>query len=136
MARIMPRVQEVVLPILRAALPGVTVGSWVADVDLRTYPILNVRRLGGLATDVKRLDRAVIELTAYDQVDLPTTENLYYDAREVLWDAVDNQTVVPGVGHLSAFKEVMGPMQFDSGYDDSWRIQGLIQLSIRPPRNP
>jgi hypothetical protein len=46
--RRMPRIQEVVLPLLKAELPGVQVVSWVPDVEDREFPIVNVRRLGGL----------------------------------------------------------------------------------------
>ena len=131
--RNMPRVQEVVIPVLRELLPGVTVGSWIADTDYRTFPIINVRRLGGLAPDVKRLDHAVIELTAYSREGLEETEDLYLDARQILWDMVDKQTVTPS-GYLHSFLETFGPTQFDSPFNDSWRVQGLIQLGVRPPR--
>lgn len=134
--RKMPRVQEVLFPVLRVARPDVTFTSWVPDVDQRTYPTANVRRLGGLAKDVRKLDRAVIELTVYHNIDLPTTENLYMDLRQEIWDMVQNQTVVPGVGSLCSFFETLGPTQFDSPFNDTWRVQGLIQLGIRPPRNP
>lgn len=131
------RVQAVILPVLReklpAQFPGLSVTSWLADVDKRTYPLLNIRRLGGLPKDVRRLDRAVIEMTAYSRDGLVHTEELYYAAREVLWDMCEEQTVTEH-GHVSSYFETMGPTQFDSPYDDSWRCQGLIQLGIRPPR--
>jgi hypothetical protein len=139
--RTMPRIQQVVIPILKDGLrDDINVGSWVKDVSRRTYPLINVRRLGGLA-NAKRpdlFDRAVIELTAYSTADDPDypgltgTENLYLDAKHLLWQAVRNQTVVPGLGHLHSFFETMGPTQFDSPFDDTWRIQGLIQLGLRP----
>lgn len=135
----MPRVHKVILPVLRSELtpdhPGLDVCSWIKDVESRTFPILNIRRLGGQAVDPRLLDRAVVEITAYAKTGLVETENLYLDARQVLWDMVRRQTVIPNVGHLHSFFEVMGPTQFDSPYDDSWRVQGLIQLAIRPPRN-
>lgn len=127
----MPRVQEVIIPVLREKLPGVTITSWVPDVDYRTYPLLNIRRLGGLPVDVARLDRPVIEMTAYTRDGLVETEDLYLDARQVLWEMVQNQTVT-AFGYLHSFFETMGPTQFDSPYDDSWRVQGLIQLGLRP----
>ncbi|WP_367137897.1 hypothetical protein [Saccharothrix sp. HUAS TT1] len=133
-ARKMPRIQEVLIPILRTALPGVTVTSWVPDVDDRVYPILNVRRLGGIARDPNRLDLPVIELTAYAQGGLIVCENLFLDARQAIWDAVDRQTLTPA-GYLHSANETMGPTQFDSGYDDTWRIQGLIEIGLRPPRS-
>lgn len=133
--RKMPRVQEIVLPILRDNLPGVNVVSWVPDVADRQFPIVNVRRLGGLAVDVEKLDRAVIELTAYSDVNLMDCENILLDAREVLWEAWKKQTVVPEKGSISSFFETLGPTQFDSPYDDTWRVQCLIQLGLRPVRD-
>lgn len=135
-ARRMPRVQAVVLPLLRARLdPSVTCTSWIADIDHgRTWPVVNVRRLGGLPKDVDFLDKPVIELTAYSDQGLVPTEDLYMDARQILWDAWKNQTVVPGVGYIHSYFETFGPTQFDSPYDDTWRIQGLIQLGLRPAR--
>lgn len=131
--RRMPRVQEVVLPLLRARLdPTISVTSWVSDVDLRTYPIVNIRRLGGLPVDLNFLDRPVIEMTVYHDKGLVEAEDLFMDCRQVLQDAVDKQTVTPA-GYLHSYFETMGPTQFDSPYDDTWRIQGLIQLGLRPP---
>lgn len=132
--RRMPRVQSIILPVLREALPGVTIGSWYRDVDYRTFPIINIRRLGGAGADPKRLDLPVIEMTAYSQESLPAAENLYMDAREVLLDMVERQTVTPS-GYLHSFTETMGPTPFDSPFEDSWRVQGLIQLGVRPLRN-
>lgn len=131
--RILPRVQEIILPVLRAELPGVTCGSWVSDVDKRTYPLINVRRIGGLDVDPDQLGKPTIELTAYSRDGLVGTEDLYLDARQVIWDMVRNQTVTEK-GYLHSFFETMGPTQFDSPFDDTWRIQGLIQLGVRPPR--
>lgn len=131
--RRMPRVQAVVLPRLREELPGVMIGSWVPDVDHRTFPLLNVRRLGGISQDPKRLDRPTIELTAYTADGLVPTEDLYMDARQILFEMVDNQTLTP-TGYLHSFFETMGPTQFDSPFDDTWRIQGIIQLGVRPRR--
>lgn len=135
--RTMHRVQSIVLPVLRAELtplwPGLDCVSWNKDVDYRAFPILQVRRLGGLARDIRHIDRAVIELTAHTRADLPTTENLLLDGMTVLYDMVDNQTVT-AAGSLSSIFVTMGPTQFDGIYDDSWRVQSLIQLGIRPPR--
>jgi len=132
--RRIPRIQEVVLPILKAELPGVQVVSWVPDVADREFPLVNVRRLGGLEVDVDMFDRAVIELTAYTDTNLMDCENLCLDARQILWNAWKLQTVVPGKGSIGSFFTTLGPTQFDSPYDDTWRVQSLIQLGIRPIR--
>lgn len=132
--RRIPRVQEIVLPILKAELPGVQVVSWVPDVEDREFPMLNVRRLGGLEVDVDMYDRAVIEVTAYTDTNLIDCENLCQDARQVLWNAWKKQTVVTNKGSIGSFFTTLGPTQFDSPYDDTWRVQTLIQLGLRPIR--
>lgn len=132
-ARKMKRIQEVVLPLLQARLdPSIKVVSWGSDVLDRTFPYIMIRRLGGLPVDVDLLDRPVIEMTAYGNESLAATEDLYLDARQVLWEAWQNQTVVPTKGYIHSYFETLGPTQFDSPWDDTWRIQGLIQLGLRP----
>lgn len=132
--RRIPRIQEVVLPILKADMPGVQVVSWVPDVADRQFPIVQIRRLGGLEIDVDMYDRAVIELTAYTDTNLMDCENLCLDARQILWNAWKTQTVVPGKGSIGSFFTTLGPTQFDSPYDDTYRVQSLIQLGLRPVR--
>ena len=133
----MPRVQSVVLPILRAALPTeVTVTSWGADIDYREFPIINIRRVGGVRHGERPdlLDKSVIEMTAYTTEGLPETELLYSDALEALYEAVRKQTQTDA-GYLHSIKETMGATQFSSLFMDSWRVQGLIALGVRPPRS-
>lgn len=132
-SRVMPRVQEVLFPVLRPMFPGVTFSSWISDVDHRDYPIVNMRRLSGLPrNDLAKLDRPVVEITVYTRDGLVATEDLYLDIREAIWDMVGNQTVVPSVGYLHSFFETFAPTPFDSPYDGTWRVQGLIQLGVRP----
>jgi hypothetical protein len=133
--RKMPRIQDVLLPILKDGLPGVQVVSWVPDVEDRQYPIVNVRRLGGLPEDVNLLDKPVVEITAFHNLNLAACENLLLDARQVIYDAWKNQTVVPEKGHISSYFETLGPTQFDSPSDDTWRVQMLVQLGLRPIRS-
>ncbi len=128
-----PRVQAVVLPLLRDALPGVKIGSWVEDIDYRTFPMLNVRRIGGrrLNPGYYELALPVIELTSYGTEGLVETEQLYEDALEALYEAVRLQKLT-SAGYLHSITETMGATQFSSLYMDSWRVQGLIQLGVRP----
>jgi len=137
----MPRVERVVIPILKAGLPlSVDVGSWVKDVGRREYPLVNVRRLGGLPNSKGPydLDRAVVEVTAYGPLrnqfyeGLAGTQDLLMDAMYLLYKAVDKQTVIENVGYLHSYFVTMGPTQFDSPYDDTFRVQALIQLGLRP----
>lgn len=131
--RLMPRIQEVLIPAIRAEFPDAKVGSWVEDIDHREYPIINIRRLGGLAVDPQLLDRAVIELTVFGNVDLPSTEDLLYKVREFIYTLHRRQTVVGG-GSINSYRETLGPTQFDSPFEDTWRVQMLIQLGVRPSR--
>jgi hypothetical protein len=132
----LPRVQAIVLPLLREAFPDVKVGSWVEDIDHREFPMINIRRLGGKRHSKRpqKLGFPVIEMTAFGTEGLPETEQLYEDALEVLYEAVQLQTQTPA-GYLHSINENMGATQFSSLFMDSWRVQGLIQLGIRPPRS-
>ena len=129
------RVQEIIFPQLRAELPGVMVTSWIPDVDKRHFPLLNVRRLGGLSDrdHPDQLDRPVIEMTSYTGDGLVPTEDLLYDAMFVLQQMVNHQTVTPS-GYLNFYRVTMGPTPFDSPFEDTWRVQTLIQLGVRPRR--
>lgn len=136
MTKPFPRFQEIVIPILREALPEhVTVTSWVPDIDYRDYPIVNVRRLGGPRNNTMpfHLDMPVIELTAYHHEGLPEAEELYTLALDALFRARKEQKVVDS-GYLTHVSETMGMTQFSSLFQDTYRVQGLIQLGVRPTR--
>ncbi|AAC18463.1 tail terminator [Mycobacterium phage Lakes] len=134
----MPRVQSVVAPILREdpRLAGVTIVTWVPDIDFREFPMINIRRIGGIrnANAPKLHSLPVVEMSAYSTDGLIECEELYETALEVLYDAVKNGTQTPA-GYLSSIFETMGATQFSSLYQDSWRIQGLIRLGVRTPRS-
>lgn len=134
MAQKLHRVQKIVLPILRAEIPDTEFTTWGADIDYREFPFVNIRRVGGPRHPKHKLyGMPVIEMSAYTDVDLPTTEELYEDCLDALYDAVKAQTRTD-FGYLSRIKETMGATQFSSLYADSWRIQGLIALGISPLR--
>jgi len=128
----MPRVQSIIIPLLREAFPDVQVTSWIPVNTDREFPILNVRRAGGYPVNPKLLDRGTVEITSYGDVCYEDTEDLLKKAQIVLWDAVENQTVVPGVGYLHSYRQTFGITQFDSPYDNTWRVQSLIQFGFRP----
>lgn len=154
--RIMPKIEAVVRPILVAGLPDhVNVVTWTPDVDhrmgapdldeadLKRYPIVKIRRMGGLANQNRPdlLDRAVIEVTAFSTatdthyVGYGGTEDLLLDAQYLIHQAIRFQTVVDDVGYLHSYFQTMGPIQLDSPFDDTWRWQSLIQLGLRPVRS-
>lgn len=141
------RVQKIVLPLLRGhgdlqdqmsqlpEFPNTKIGTWVEDIDYRLFPMINIRRVGGFRhpTRPTLLGKPVIEMTAFGVEGLPETEEMYEDALEVLYKAVKRQTQTEH-GYLHSIKETFGGTQFSSLFQDSWRIQGLVQLGIRPPR--
>jgi hypothetical protein len=133
----MPRVQSVLLPILKAALPDVSFSTWYPDVDYRKYPLINLRPWtdgrGRHPIRPKELAWPVVEMTAFGSEGLVETELLYNDALEALYDAVLYQVQTPA-GYLHSMRETMGASVFDSPFMETWRIQGLIQFGVRPPR--
>lgn len=141
--RRMPRVEALVLPILRAGMPDhVDVVSWTKDVDRRTFPIVKVRRIGGLPNQKRSdlMDFGVVEITAFSNAidshykGYAGTQDMLLDAQYLLFQAVRNQTVIDGVGYLHSMFQTMGPIQLDSPFDDTWRWQSLIQFGLRPVR--
>lgn len=132
----LPLIQDVVIELLQDAFPDALIDSWVPNVDFRTYPIINVRRIGGARheTRPKQLGLPVVELTVYGNVGVDKTHELYEDVLDVLYDAVQKQTQTAH-GYLHSIKETMGATQFDSPMTDTWRVQGLIQFGLRPLRN-
>ncbi|APC43173.1 tail terminator [Mycobacterium phage Phaded] len=137
MAKRLPRVQKVVAPLLRAdpRMAGVEITTWVPDVDYREFPMINLRRIGGIRNPkAPRLHTLpVIEMSAYSTEGLIECEELYEEALDVLYDSVHEQRRTD-TGYLTSIFETMGATQFSSLYQDSWRIQGLIRLGVRRPR--
>jgi hypothetical protein len=132
---VMPRIQQIVIPLLRdwPALKNVHVGSWVEDIDYREFPLLNVRRMGGGRDSMypNKFDLTIVELTAYSTEGLVECEHLYNIALEALYDAVLKQKQTD-TGYLHSIRENMGMTQFSSLFMDSWRVQGLLKMGLRP----
>ncbi|AVR76969.1 tail terminator [Mycobacterium phage Jabiru] len=131
----LPRVQAILLPILRTAHPDVEFTTWGSDIDYRNFPYVNLRRIDGFRnpTAPELHGLPIIEMTAYTDEGLPETEELYEDCLETLYRAHRRQTQTPA-GYISSIKETMGATQFSSPFQDSWRVQGLMVFGIRPPR--
>lgn len=139
----LPRVFKIVKPIIVAAgLSGDygtlddRVYSWNPNVDYRVWPWVQVRRLGGVRHETRptQLGTPVIELTCRSDKGVVETEELYEDVLEVLYRAVKRQTLTD-YGYLSSIKETLGATQLSSEFQDSWRVQGLIKLGVRPLRS-
>lgn len=127
------RPQPVVLPILRAALPGVAVVSFVPDVDYRTFPLISIRREGGTRSQnlPRRYSHPAIELSAYSADGPVEAEELYDDAIEALYTAVRQQITVEGAGHLQSLPEADEATQAPSEVPDTWKATGSVRLGVR-----
>lgn len=130
----MIRPQSVVLPILRSALPGVSVVSVAPNVDYRTFPMVSIRRAGGTRhPDLpRRFSLPMLEPTTVSADGPVEAEELYYDALDALYDAVRQQETVAGVGYLHSLKVAQGAAQAPSPFPDSWLVRGSIKLGLRP----
>jgi hypothetical protein len=116
----MIRVQTVVLPILREALPGVAVVSVVPDVDYRTFPMVSIRRAGGTRNpNLPRLySQPVLEMTAISADGPIEAEELYEDALEALYASARAQ-------------EARGVTTVSSPFPDTWAVEGSIRVGVR-----
>lgn len=129
----MIRPQAVVLPLLRAALPGVAVVSQLPDVDHRTLPMVIVRRAGGTRNQnlPNRFAQPDIEMVAISADGLVAAEELHEAASDALYAAVRDQTVVEGVGYLQSLQEAQGPHETTSPIPDTWHVGGSFTLGLR-----
>ncbi|MCK5751211.1 MAG: hypothetical protein KAH46_00735 [Mycobacterium sp.] len=127
------RPQDVALPILRAALPAVEVHSWIPAVGHRTFPLVAVARSGGPRHRFRprQLGFPEVDLTVVHDLGPVEAEELYEDALEALYDAVNDQAVVAGVGCLHSISEIQGAIQTNSPFADTWSVQGTIRLGVR-----
>lgn len=129
------RAYPIVRSVLQDALdPSVTITSWIPSVDYREFPTVNVRSLGGTRHDRRPNDlrMPIVELTVFVDTELADAEDLYDEVLDALYDAQLYQRLTPG-GYIHSIKETMGKTQFDSPFDATWRMQGLVKLGIRPP---
>lgn len=134
--KLTPRVQDIVLPLLREGLgPGVHVRTWSDNVEHREYPEVRVRRLGGLnsfGSIQNGLEHPVVEITVTTREGLAATEDLAIRCRNILVNS--RNVVVPGVGHLVRVRETLGMTQFPSEIQGTWRVQQLLRTDFRYPR--
>ena len=129
----MIRPQAVLLPLLRSALPGVSVVSVIPDADHRVLPMVHVQRAGGVRNpDLPRQHaKPVVRITAASDEGLIEAEELYEASLDALYAAVRSQQVVPGVGYLQSVSEQQGASEIASGVQDVWTVGGTAQLALR-----
>ena len=127
------RPQSVVLPLLRADLPGVSVVSEIPDVDHRTLPMVWIRRAGGTRNPKAPTlhSRPELDIAAVSAAGLVEAEELYEDVLDALYEAVSLQVTIPGVGYLQSLKEAQGATQSLSPFPDSWSVEGSVRVGLR-----
>lgn len=144
-------VEDFMLDLLRAELPGVAVNTLIATDQ--TFPFLLVRRIPGLgdnAGDARFVDSAGVSVQAF--VEDPNGDEdaaiLSEAVRVVLRDAWLKQTVIPGRGHITRFDmssaprrvtdwaTASGPVQYADLPSGVWRYETQYHLSIRRPVRP
>ncbi|MFI2841693.1 hypothetical protein [Mycolicibacterium sp. PDY-3] len=115
------RPAEVILPVLRSALPDALVVSVVPDVDQRTYPMVCIERSGGTRSEnaPRLLALSEVDITVVSADGLIAAEELYEDALDALYDAL------PGV------RETQGATEVESKYPDTWAVEGTIRVRVR-----
>lgn len=121
----MTRVQPVVLDVLRAALADVSVVSVVPAVDYRRFPLVAVRRAGGVRNrNLPHLhSRPVVDIAAVSAVGPVEADELYEDVLDALYSAVGE--------YFQSVLETRGATSTASPYPDTWAVEGSVQLALR-----
>lgn len=120
-----------VLPLLREALPGVQVCTWVEDAAHRAYPVVALNRQGGDGVEQgrTRLQRPRYDLTVVSDQDHVQAEELYADAVAALQDACKRQQVTPQ-GWLP-WITATGPTVSRGPWPDTYQAHGEVRVSVR-----
>lgn len=144
-------VEDILLPVLRAGLPGIRVQSLIAKDQ--KFPLVLVRRapdMGEWQGDPRFTDQAIVFVHTFcEDPDGDEDAAILAEAvRIVLRDAADNNVVVPGRGHFtyvemtSAPRRVTdwatatGPVQYADLPTGVWRYETQFEIGVRKPRTP
>lgn len=122
------RPAEALLPLLRAALPSATVGTWEPDVDHRELPYVHLRRSGGARSErlPELLSHPEVEVTVHHPEGLPEAEEMYDDLLDALFTAQRSQSSA-----IRWVSETEGPSQVGSKIPDCWSVRGTVRVGIR-----
>lgn len=139
MARFAVEPNDLVLEILRTALPGVTVRPSIPDGVPELVPLVVIRRIGGASDSPRFWDRPTFNIQCWADADRDANldaarvaGNLADQVRKALWDAWAAQTVVAG-GHLARIHESQGPYEIgDVDLPHLGRFTATYQLLCRP----
>ncbi len=127
---------DVLLPILRAGLPGVTVRSRAPDPVPDYLPLVVIRRTGGSSDHPEFIDVPWINVQCWagptPQMDaFRAAHNLADDVRRVLWTAWRTQQTTPA-GWIRRVRESSAPEEInDPDVPMFGRYQATYELWIR-----
>jgi hypothetical protein len=142
-------IEDIIIPIARARIPGVEIKSLIADDPIGTF--VSIRRappLGYWPGDERFLDyaRLYVEVFASDPNGEMKGAYISEAVRVALRDAARAQDSVPGKGTLmkcrlladpvrkSDFANSSGPVQFADLPNGMWRYEAVYDVVIRRPR--
>ena len=128
----LPRVAEILLPIIREAVPSAQVATVMPEVSHKDYPLILVRRVGGVAINMDLLDRVTVDIQVFHNGTMAEAEDIALAVRGSLWSAYRKQRVIAGKGHIGYFTEMSGPGSVASDIPGVWRYQALYSVRIRP----
>lgn len=126
---------DVVLPLLRSGLPGVTVMTRVPNEVSKHVPLVVCRRTGGSSFAPTFCDEPFINIQCWAAAGAEdasrTASRLADDVRRVLWTAWRQQITVPA-GHLAILRESQGPEETnDATLPHFGRYTATYELRVR-----
>ncbi|MEO3851754.1 hypothetical protein ABGB09_29700 [Streptomyces sp. B8F3] len=122
---------DLLLGILRPALPAVTVGTLLPEPVPLPYAL--ARPMGGAAPDMRFLAGALVDIQTFAETDRDA-EQLAAVARTALVVAWRTQQVVPGVGSIGHLTERAAPVLLPDERTGHgiYRYQATYEITIRP----
>lgn len=128
---------DVVLGVLRAALPDVTVRASIPDGVPELVPLVVARRTGGSSVAPEFWDQPITNIQCWSDATGATdavraASNLADQVRAALWAAYRQQTVVAG-GHIARIREFLAPIEVaDVDLPHLGRYNATYELLVRP----
>ncbi|OLT27744.1 hypothetical protein BJF83_17305 [Nocardiopsis sp. CNR-923] len=133
MVRMLPRVNRLLLDLLRPALAPVPVYSEQPDLS-RDLPVVMARKVpGDGAPDPRFLDRCLVDVQCWHSSDADT-DDLAETARVALVTAWRTQQIIGGLASIAGYTEISSPARIPDETTPKGvvRYQATYQLAIRP----
>lgn len=131
MARFAVDIFDVLLGLLRPALPGVTVRTKQPDNVPSMMPLVLLQRVGGSSAAPRFFDTPLITVQCWAESNQAASD-LADAVRRVLWTAYRTQQVVPDVGWIGLMRESSGPLDMpDPDLPFAGRYVATYELRVR-----